>query len=75
MPEAPREPEACGTARGTFLSRRDQRGHRGEVIRVTRVPKAEEDGDAGDDEERRSVGEGRDLVVEPKHRYLTFGRA
>ena len=61
--------------RGAVATGNDQRRHGGEVIGIARVPQTEQNGDCGDDEERRAVRDGRDLVVEPEHRYLTLGSA
>ena len=71
MAEPPGEPEPGRPAAAV----RDQRRHGGQVIRVARVPQAEQDCDHEDDQERRPVGEMHDPLVETEHQKPTFGRA
>ena len=69
MAEAPYEPERARAARRVVVVvvARDERCHRGQVVRVGRVAKAEQDRDDRDDRERLAGAERGDAVVEPEH--------
>ncbi len=67
MADAPPSAELGRGTRDPVPARSDERRHRGDVVRVRRVTKAEQDGDEEHNAERRSIGEGGDPVVEPEH--------
>jgi len=63
--EPPGEAETRGGARSAIATARDQGRDRRQMIRVGRVPKAEDDCDDDDQREGRPVRELCDPVVEP----------
>jgi hypothetical protein len=65
--KAPGESKLAGAGSGTLTPARDECRYGGEVIRVGRVAKTEQRGDAERDQERGVVGDCRESLVEPEH--------
>ena len=63
-PSAPRQTELPRLAGDPCLAARNECRHRSEVVRVGRVPKAEQDRNEQDEPDRRPVGESRDPAVQ-----------
>ena len=57
VPDSPPGAERCGRSRSFLAPRRDERRHRGDVVRVGRVAQPEQDADEEHDRHRRAFGE------------------
>ena len=67
VPETPPGAERGRPAAGVLAAGGHQRGHRGEVVGVGRVPQPEQGRDEEDDQDRAAVRERGDVVVESEH--------
>ncbi len=65
--ETPDESEDGRLSRRALLPRRNERGHRCEVIGVARVTQSEPDRGDHHDQQRRSIGKAGNSVIETEH--------
>lgn len=74
VPETPEEAEHTGTSPAAAVIRQDERGYRGEVIRVGRMPRAQQEGD-DEAECQAAAAESENPLIKKVHARCFHGSA